>query len=159
VAEASSSSSFSVLLDELSSIAKVRGGVEREYRLIKLSEEARDKHGIEAAAYLDLYHKYYASASQVVRIQTLGGLIYKGLVAAAALGAALSALNLYGFLSDQRGKSIADSWKIIKEYAGLPYDGGRKTAVESLLAYNQVLYNADLRRAPLVGLNASSKRQ
>ena len=157
MAESTSSANLSILLDELGSIAKVRGGVEREYRLIKLSEEARDRHGIEPAAYLDLYHRYYASASQVVRIRTIGGLIYKGLVGAAALGAALSALNLYGFLSDQRGKSIADSWRVIKEYTGQPYDGGRKTAVEILFAYNQVLYNADLSRAPLVGLDADIK--
>ena len=150
----SPSGDFSDLLDELASIARVRRHVEREFRLIKLSEEAKQRYGIEAAAYLDLYRKYYAAASQAVRIRTIGSLIYRVLVGTAALGAALSALNLYGFLSDQRGKAIADSWKTIDTYSDKPYDGGRRAAAESLLSYGQVLYHANFNRAPFVYLKA-----
>ena len=150
----SPSGDFSALLDELASIARVRRNVERDFRLIKLSEEAKQRYGIDAAAYLDLYSKYYAAASQVVRIRTIGNLIYKILVGAAALGAALSALNLYGFLSDQRGKAIADSWKTIDTYSDKPFDGGRRAAVESLLSYGQVLYHANFNRAPFIYLKA-----
>jgi uncharacterized protein YjbI with pentapeptide repeats len=150
----SSSGDFSALLDELASIARVRRNVEREFRLIKLSEEAKERYGIEATAYLDLYSKYYAAASQVVLIRTIGNIFYKTLVGAAALGAALSAINLYGFLSDQRGKAIADSWKTIDTYSDKPYDGGRKAAVESLLSYGQVLYHANFNRAPFIYLKA-----
>jgi uncharacterized protein YjbI with pentapeptide repeats len=150
----SPSGDFSALLDELASIARVRRNVEREFRLIKLSEEAKQRYGIDAAAYLDLYSKYYAAVSQAVRIRTIGNLIYKILVGAAALGAALSALNLYGFLSDQRGKAIADSWKTIDTYSDKPYDGGRRSAAESLLSYGQVLYHANFNRAPFIYLKA-----
>jgi uncharacterized protein YjbI with pentapeptide repeats len=150
----SPSGDFSSLLDELASIARVRRNVEREFRLIKLSEVAKQRYGIDAAAYLDLYSKCYAAASQAVRIRTIGSLIYKILVGAAALGAALSALNLYGFLSDQRGKAIADSWKTIDTYSDKPYDGGRRAAAESLLSYGQVLYHANFNRAPFIYLKA-----
>ena len=150
----SPSGDFSALLDELASIARVRRNVEREFRLIKLSDEAKQRYGIDAAAYLDLYSKYYAAASQAVRIRTIGNLIYKILVGAAALGAALSALNLYGFLSDQRGKAIADSWKTIDTYSDKSYDGGRRAAAESLLSYGQVLYHANFNRAPFIYLKA-----
>jgi len=145
---------FSTLLDELSSIARVRGCVEREYRLIKLSEEAKQRYGIDPAAYLELYSKYYAQASQVVRIRTIGGVVYKALVGAAALGATLSALNLYGYFSDQRAKAITENWHTIDAYSDKPYDGGRKAAVENLLSYGQVLYNANFNRAPFIYLRA-----
>lgn len=146
--------SFSALLDELSSIARVRGSIEREYRLIKLSEEAKQRYGIEAAAYLDLYGKYYAQASQVVRIRTIGNVVYKALVGAAALGATLSALNLYGYFSDQRAKAITENWHTIDAYSDKPYDGGRRAAVENLLSYGQILYDANFNRAPFIYLRA-----
>lgn len=141
---------FSALLDELSSIARVRGSVEREYRLIRLSEEAKQRYGIEPAAYLDLYSKYYAQASQVIRIRTIGNLVYKALVGTAALGATLSALNLYGYFADQRAKAITENWHTIDAYSDKPFDGGRKAAVENLLSYGQILYNANFNRAPFI---------
>ena len=67
---------------------------------------------------------------------------------------ALSALNLYGYFSDQRAKAIAENWHTIDAYSDKPYDGGRKTAVENLLSYGQVLYNANFNRAPFIYLNA-----
>jgi uncharacterized protein YjbI with pentapeptide repeats len=145
---------FSALLDELSSIARVRGSVEREYRLIKLSEEAKERFGIDPPAYLELYSKYYSQASQVVRIRAIGGVVYKALAGAAALGATLSALNLYGYFSDQRAKAITENWHTIDAYSDKPYDGGRKAAVENLLSYGQVLYNANFNRAPFIYLKA-----
>ena len=145
---------FSALLDELGSIARVRGSVEREYQLIRLSEEAKQRHGIEPGAYLDLYGKYYAQASQVVRIRTLGSIVYKMLVGTAALAATLSALNLYGYFSDQRAKAIAENWRTIDYYSSKAFDGGRKAAAENLLSYGQILYNANFNRAPFVFMNA-----
>lgn len=145
---------FSTLLDELSSIARVRDSIEREYQLIRLSEEAKQRYGIESEAYLDLYGKYYAQASQIVRIRTFGSIVYKFLVGTAALGATLSALNLYGYFSDQRAKAITENWHTIDFYSNKAYDGGRKAAAENLLAYGQILYSANFNLAPVIRMNA-----
>lgn len=153
------SSEFSSLLDELASIAGTRKSLEREYRLLKLSESAKEKYNLEPQAYLDLYQKYHSTVSRVVRLRSIGNYVYKVLVGGAALGATLSALNLYGFLSDQREKAISESWKTIDANTGKPYDAGRQSALQSLLSYGQILYNANLDRAPLIRLRAHSECQ
>ena len=145
---------FSNLLDELYTTATVKDDVKRQFIMIRLSGNAKARYGIEAESYLELHKKYQEGVRHFVDVRGLGNIVYKGLISASALAAAIGTLNIFSFVADQRGKSIATSWNTLKEYRGEPIDGGRKSAIESLLGFGQLLYNIDLSNAPLIRLDA-----
>lgn len=122
--------------------------------MIRLSTDAKERYGIEAEAYLDLHRKYQEGVRHMIDVRALGNILYKGLLSASALAAAIGTLNIFSFVADQRGKSIAASWNTLNQYKGEPIDGGRKSAIESLVGFGEILYNVDLSTAPLIRLDA-----
>ena len=144
---------FSSLLDEIYTTAKVKDDIKRQFIMIRLSGNAKERYGIEAEAYLELHKKYQEGVRHFVDVRGLGNIVYKGLISASALAAAIGTLNIFSFVADQRGKSIAASWNTLKQYRGESIDGGRKSAIESLMGFGQVLYNVDLSKAPLIRLD------
>jgi len=149
----SSPEEFSSLLDELYTTAMIKDNVKRQFIAIRLSGKAKERYGIEAEAYLELHKKYQESVRNFVDVRGLGNIVYKTLISASALAAAIGTLNIFAFVADQRGKSIEASWTTLKQYRGESIDGGRISALESLIGLGQVLYNVDLGMAPLVRLD------
>jgi hypothetical protein len=145
---------FSSLLDELFATAKIKDAVKRQFMMIRLSGASQDKYGIDPESYLELHKKYQEDVRHIVDIRALGGIVYKGLISASALAAAIGTLNTFSFVADQRGKSIASSWNTLKENRGEPIDGGRKSALENLIGFGEILYHIDLSNAPLIRLDA-----
>jgi len=146
---------FSSLLDELYATAKIKDDVKRQFMMIRLSGSSKDKYGIDAEAYLELHKKYQEGVRRIVDIRTLGGIVYKGLISASALAAAIGTLNIFSFVADQRSKSIASNWNTLKQYSGEPIDGGRRSALENLIGFGEILYRVDLSNAPLIRLDVS----
>lgn len=144
---------FSGLLDEMYSTAKIKDDIKRQFTMIRLSSGAKERYGIEPQAYLELHRKYQEGVRHIVDVRALGNILYKGLISASALAAAIGTLNIFSFVSDQRGKSIATSWNTLRENGNALIDGGRKSAVESLTGFREVLYRVDLSRAPLLRLD------
>ena len=145
---------FSSLLDELFATAKIKDAVKRQFMMIRLSGASQDKYGIDPESYLELHKKYQEDVRHIVDIRALGGIVYKGLISASALAAAIGTLNIFSFVADQRGKSIAANWNTLKENRGEPIDGGRKSALENLIGFGEILYRIDLSNAPLIRLDA-----
>lgn len=144
---------FSSLLDELYVTAKVKDDIKRQFLMIRLSSRAKENYGIEAEAYLELHRKYQEGVRHFVDVRALGSIVYKGLLSASALAAAIGTLNVFSFVADQRGKGISANWNTIKQYSGETIDGGRKSAIENLVGFGEVLYRVDLSKAPLVRLD------
>lgn len=144
---------FSSLLDELYNTAKIKDSVKRQFMMIRLSGSSKDKYGIDSEAYLGLHKKYQEGVRHTVDIRILGSIVYKGLISASALAAAIGTLNIFSFVADQRGKSIASNWDTLKQYRGEPVDGGRKSAIENLVGFGEILYRVDLSKAPLTKLD------
>ena len=146
---------FSSLLDELFTTAKIKDDVKRQFTMIRLSGASEEKYGINPESYLELHKKYQEGVRHIIDIRVLGGIVYKGLLSASALAAAIGTLNIFSFVADQRGKSIASNWNTLKENKGEPIDGGRKSALENLIGFGEILYRVDLSNAPLIRLDAS----
>lgn len=144
---------FSTLLDELYTTAKIKNDIERQFTMIRLSGHAKERYGIEAEAYLELHRKYQEGVRHFVDVRALGNIVYKGLISASALAAAIGTLNIFSFVADQRGKSIATNWNTLKLYSGELIDGGRKSAIENLVGFGEVLNRVDLSKAPLTRLD------
>ena len=102
---------------------------------------------------LELHRKYQEGVRHFVDVRAVGNIVYKGLISASALAAAIGTLNIFSFVADQRGKSIAENWNTLKQYSGEPIDGGRKSAIENLVGFGEVLYRVDLSKAPLIRLD------
>ena len=144
---------FSTLLDELYATAKINDDIKRQFTMIRLSSHAKERYGIEAEAYLELHKKYQEGVRHFVDIRSLGNILYKGLLSASALAAAIGTLNIFSFVADQRGKSIAANWNTLKLYSGDIIDGGRKSAIESLVVFGEVLDRVDFSKSPLTRLD------
>jgi uncharacterized protein YjbI with pentapeptide repeats len=144
---------FSTLLDELYNTAKIKDDVKRHFTMIRLSSQAKERYGIEAEAYLELHSRYQEGVRHFIDVRALGSIAYKGIISASALAAAIATLNIFSVVADQRGKSIAASWNTLTLYSGKLFDGGRKSAIENLVASGEVLDRVDLSRAPLTRLD------
>jgi hypothetical protein len=66
--------------------------------MVRLSGSSKDKYGIDAEAYLELHKKYQEGLRRIIDVRTLGGIVYKGLISASALAAAIGTLNIFSFL-------------------------------------------------------------
>ena len=144
---------FSTLLDELYTTAKIKDDIKRQFTMIRLSVQAKERYGIDAEAYLELHGKYQEGVRHFVDVRALGSIVYKGIISASALAAAIATLNIFSFVADQRGKSIATSWNTLTLNSGKLFDGGRKSAIENLVGFGEVLDRADLSKAPLTRLD------